>query len=73
MPRRKTVDNKLPAVAGFQSPGRRAVVIPVSRELVRARRALLERLFTVALQHQSGGAPDVDLGYHATNTAGLHV
>ena len=50
---------------GNPAPGRRAVVITVGRELVSARRALLERLLTVALQHQIGGAPDIDLGYHA--------
>ena len=34
-------------------------------ELVCARGALLERVLTVTLEHQGGGAPDVDLGYHA--------
>jgi hypothetical protein len=26
---------------------------------------LFERLVAVPLQHQGGGAPDIDLGYHA--------
>jgi hypothetical protein len=39
-------------------------VIPVSSELLGARGALLERLLPVAFQHQVGGAPDIDLGYH---------
>ena len=34
-----------------------------------ARIALLERLVAVALEHQGGGALDVDLGYHATKNA----
>ena len=29
----------------------------------------LERLLAVALEHQVGGAPDVDLGYHAAKAA----
>ena len=56
---------------------RRQIASPLlvagARELVGARGALLERLFTVALKHQSSDAPDVDLGYHATNTAGFAV
>jgi hypothetical protein len=32
---------------------------------------LLERFVAVAFQHQGGGTPDIDLGYHAANIAGL--
>jgi hypothetical protein len=45
--------------------GHGAVVIAFGRELVCTRGALLERVLTVTLEHQGGGAPDVDLGYHA--------
>ena len=38
-------------------------MIAVARELVSARGALLKRPFAAALEHQIGGAPDVDLGY----------
>jgi hypothetical protein len=40
-------------------------VIAVARELDGSRGALLERFIAVALQHQGGGTPDIDLGYHA--------
>src|ERR1700757_3871119 len=56
---------------GDPAPGVRPVVIAAGRELVGARDALFERFLAVALQHQGGGAPDIDLGYHAANTAGL--
>jgi hypothetical protein len=42
-----------------------AVVIAGRYELVNARSAFLERLLAIALEHQSGGTPDVDLGNHA--------
>ena len=45
--------------------------IAVGRELIGARDTLFERFVAVALQHQGGGTPDIDLGYHAANTAGL--
>jgi hypothetical protein len=32
---------------------------------------LLESLVTIALQHQGGGAPGIDLGYHAGRIARL--
>ena len=47
------------------TPGIGAVVIAVRRELVDAGAALLERLVAVAFEHQGGGTPDIDLGYHA--------
>jgi hypothetical protein len=40
-------------------------VIAVGGKLVSARAALVERFLAVALEHQIGGAPDIDLGYHA--------
>jgi hypothetical protein len=49
----------------IRAPRRRAIVIPVGSEHVGARAALLERFLAVALEHQIGGAPDIDLGYHA--------
>ena len=39
-------------------------------ELVAARSAFLKGLVAVALEHEVGGAPDVDLGYHGNR---LHV
>ena len=56
---------ELPDGTGDPAPGHRAVVIAFGRELVGTRGALLERVLTVTLEHQGGGAPDVDLGYHA--------
>jgi len=53
------------------APGVGAIVIAGGRELVNAQVALLERSVAVALQHQGGGTPDIDLGYHAANIAGL--
>ena len=47
------------------APRRRAIVIAGGRELVGARGALFESFPAVALEHQIGGAPDIDLGYHA--------
>jgi hypothetical protein len=44
------------------APGVGAGVIAIGGELVSALVALLERFVAVALQHQSGGAPDIDLG-----------
>src|SRR5262245_60996604 len=53
------------------APGVRAGVIAVGRELVGARDALFERFVAIALQHQGGGAPDIDLGYHGGKIARL--
>jgi hypothetical protein len=53
------------------APGIGPVVIAVRRELVGTGAALLERFVAVALQHQGGGAPDIDLGYHARKFARL--
>jgi hypothetical protein len=55
-----------------RAPGHRAFVIAVGRELVGTRGSLLQRVLTVTLEHQSGGAPDVDLGYHAEKSASLN-
>jgi hypothetical protein len=58
------VVGELPDGIGDPAPGHRAV-IAFGRELACTRGALLERVLTVTLEHQGGGAPDVDLGYHA--------
>ena len=54
---------------GDPAPDGRPVVILAGREFVDAFGALLERLLAVALEHQGGGTPDVDLGYHVRNIA----
>ena len=51
------------------APGVGATVITVRREFVDTGAALFERLVTLALQHQGGGTPDIDLGYHGAKTA----
>ena len=56
---------------GDPAPGIDAIVIAGGCEFVDAPVVLLERFVAIALQHQGGGAPDIDLGYHAMNTAGL--
>src|SRR5215471_1855515 len=56
---------------GDPAPGVSTVVISFRRELVGARGALFKRFLAVALQHQGGGAPDIDLGYHTGESAGL--
>ena len=56
---------------GDPAPGVRACVIAIRRELAGARYALLERLISVALQHQGSGTPDIDLGYHGGKIARL--
>ena len=56
---------------GDPAPGIRAIVIPGGCELIDVRAAFLERFLAVALQHQVGGPPDIDLGYHAAKIAGL--
>jgi hypothetical protein len=53
------------------APGIGTVVIAVGRELVRARGAFFKRFLAIALQHETGSAPDIDLGYHAAQIAGL--
>jgi hypothetical protein len=56
---------------GDPAPSVSAVVIAVGRELVDAVAALLERVVAVALQHQGGSTPDIDLGYHGGKFARL--
>jgi len=46
---------------GDTAPHRGAVMILLGEQLIGARSAFLERLLGVALEHQAGGAPDVDL------------
>jgi hypothetical protein len=52
---------------------RRAVVIVLRRQFIGARGAFLEGLGSVPLQHQVGGSPDVDLGYHAGKLYGCDL
>jgi hypothetical protein len=54
---------------GDPAPGVSTVVIAIRRELVGACGALFKRFLAVALQHQGGGAPDIDLGYHTGESA----
>jgi hypothetical protein len=49
---------------GDPAPHGLAVVIVLCGKLVGARGAFLKGLVTVPLEHEVGGAPDVDLGYH---------
>jgi hypothetical protein len=56
---------------GDPAPGVRAIVIAGGRELVNACATFLKRFVAVALHHQIGGLPDIDLGYHAQRIAGL--
>jgi hypothetical protein len=44
------------------APHRRAIVIILGGKFIGARGAFLEGLGPVALEHEVGGAPDVDLG-----------
>src|SRR6478672_7100309 len=62
---RRYVVSELLDGGGNSAPRRRAIVIAVGSEHVVARAALLERFLAVALEHQIGGGPDIDLGYHA--------
>jgi hypothetical protein len=55
------------------APGVGATVITVRREFVDTGAALFERLVTLALQHQGGGTPNVDLGYQARKNRTLGV
>src|SRR5689334_2244836 len=50
------------------APDRYAVEIVGGCQLIGARFAFLERLLAIALEHQIGGASDIDLGYHAAKT-----
>jgi hypothetical protein len=62
---RRCLVRQLPDGVANPVPGRRAVGIAVGRRLVGARGVFLKRLLAVALDHQAGGAPDIDLGHHA--------
>jgi hypothetical protein len=54
---------------GDPAPGRGAVVIVACGEFVSSRGAFIERFLALALQHQGGGAPDIDLRYYAGKIA----
>jgi hypothetical protein len=56
---------------GDPAPYGLAVVIVLRGKLVGARSALLKGLIAVPLEHEVGGAPDVDLGYHGEQAARL--
>jgi hypothetical protein len=43
---------------------------PASAELVGSSGAFLEGSLAITLEHQAGGAPDVDLGYHTPKCTG---
>jgi hypothetical protein len=58
---------------GDPAPCRLAVVIVMRGHLVGTRGAFLEGLVAVPLEHEGGGAPDVDLGYHVRNIAGSGI
>ena len=55
--------------SGYPAPHGLAFIIVLRGELVGTRSALLKRLVAVALEHEVGGAPDVDLGYHREQVA----
>ena len=61
--------NSLVDSGTINDPGLAAVIV-LRGELVAARSALLKGLVAVALEHEVGGAPDVDLGYNGNR---LHV
>ena len=54
---------------GNPAPDGLAFVIVLRGEFVRARGAFLNGLVAVPLEHEVGGAPDVDLGYHREQVA----
>jgi hypothetical protein len=56
---------------GFHDPvpGRRSVIVASECEFGSSSSALLERLITVALEHQLCRPPDVDLRYHTEKVA----
>jgi len=51
-------------------PGRRSVIVASECEFGGSSSALLERLITVALEHQLRRPPNVDLGYHVPRMYG---
>jgi hypothetical protein len=51
------------------APSRHTVIVAGGRELIHTRGAFLERLVSVALQHELRRSPNVDLGYHASKAA----
>jgi hypothetical protein len=58
---------ELPNGIGDPAPDGHAVIIAGRRKLVGARCAFLKRSVAVTLEHQGGGAPDVDLGITPQN------
>jgi len=62
---------ELPDGIDNPAPGRFAIVIAAGCELLGARLAFVERFVAVALEHEVGGAADVDLGYHTPKNCRL--
>jgi hypothetical protein len=58
---------------GNAAPDYRAVVIILRRKLIGACSAFFEGLVAGALEHQVGGPPDINLGYHARQNCRLLV
>src|SRR5262245_5256405 len=54
---------------GNPAPHGLAFVVVLRGEFVRARGAFLGGLVAIPLEHEVGGAPDVDLGYHGEQVA----
>jgi hypothetical protein len=67
----RRVVGELADCGGNPAPDCGAIVVAGGGELVGPRCAFLEHFVAIALEHQFGGAPDIDLGYHAEKTAGL--
>ena len=64
VPFRDFAPRELANGVGDPAPHELAAVIVLRGKLVAARSAFLKGLVAVALEHEVGGAPDVDLGYH---------
>jgi len=62
---------KLTDGIGDPAPHGLAVVIVLRGEFISARGAFVRRLVAVALKHEVGGTPDLDLGYHRGEVARL--
>jgi hypothetical protein len=65
------VIRELNDAGGDPASGIRTLVIAGGSELVNVRAAFLKSFVAVALHHQIGSSPDIDLGYHAQKIAGL--
>jgi hypothetical protein len=61
---RRCLVRELADGGGDPAPDCCAIVVILRSELIGAPGAFLEGLLAVPLEHQGGGAPDVDLRYH---------